>query len=201
LAGDSRLSNNVTYDASPNGFGGSGEVERYVAKNYASFNAGSAGETLVNAATGSYTMRFALAKYCSNVICGYGGNDLIAGNSLVTILANLATFANKFSGKPFYQTTLSPYTTSTDLWATTINQTAVASESVRVSLNNAIRQGLGAPISGYIETADNSESARDSGKWKVTGSANGYTSDGIHGNAALNYLIETGSAPLNLPNT
>ena len=49
-------------------------------------------------------------------------------------------------GIKVYQTTITPHTSSTDGWTTLANQTPVASESIRVDLNDWIRAG--APIDG-----------------------------------------------------
>jgi lysophospholipase L1-like esterase len=84
---------------------------------------------------------------------------------------------------------------------------------VRVQINDWIRarcpeNGSGVPqlagtpgavaspfLSGWFETADTVESARNSGKWKATGSASGYTADGVHpsqtGHAAMAAAIDT----------
>jgi lysophospholipase L1-like esterase len=110
--------------------------------------------------------------------------------------------------------TLGPNTTSTDAWATTVNQTwdALRDNTVRLALNAWIRDGApinasgtpvaagtspatrsgeaGHPLIGYFETADVMESARDSGVWKP-----GYTADGLHptptGYAAMAAVVDT----------
>jgi len=93
----------------------------------------------------------------------------------------------------------SPTLTGASSYQTLATQTPVAQNAVRVAYNNIIRAGLPAPVSGYIESADQVESSRDSGLWKVNGIAYAYTSDGVHGNAAGNYLIEQSGAYNNLP--
>jgi lysophospholipase L1-like esterase len=106
-----------------------------------------------------------------------------------------------------FQTTITPSVTSSDSYATTANQTAAANFSTggagtRELLNDWLRDGaplingapaaIGAttgsiragnadhPLYQVIEFADVVESARNSGKWKVDGTANKWTSDGLH---------------------
>ena len=184
-AGDSRLGlggSGATYDTASDALGLLGEHERYLGRDYAVIHAGRSGDSVRAATTNGYTLRLALSQYCSHIACEYGFNDLDAGARTATvILADLVTFAAYFSGKPFWQSTISPASTSTDSFATTVNQTTKASNAQRVLLNAAIRFGS-APFHGVFEVADQMESARDSGLWK----APGYTVDGIHGNQLAN---------------
>jgi lysophospholipase L1-like esterase len=200
IAGDSRLGNGTTNDNAPNSYGGLGEVERSLVKSFGTLNAGMSGEKLADAAGAGYARRIQLAQYCSHVICEYGINDFVTAAPVATMLANLATFAAKFGGKPFYQTTISPYTTSTDSWKATTDQTVSnpTTNTNRIAFNNAIRAGLSAPVTGHIEVADQTESSRDSGFWKVNGSAFAYTNDGLHANAAGAALVETSTAFQNI---
>jgi len=126
-----------------------------------------------------------------------------------------------------FQTTITPSTTSTDSFATLANQTAALSFSTagngtREQLNDWLRDGgpirdgvaaaIGAPdairsshnahpLSGVLEMADTVESSRNSGKWKVDGTALKWTGDGIHPSnyayvqaaiAASSYLLDVG---------
>lgn len=125
----------------------------------------------------------------SHAICDYGINDVTAGSSLAVIQANLTicwmTLAQR--GIKVYQTTLGPHTTSSDSWATTVNQTVTIHEAVRVAVNDWIRT-TPAPLSGFFELADTVETAHNSGKWINNGVANTYTSDGLHPSAAAAIL-------------
>jgi hypothetical protein len=107
-----------------------------------------------------------------------GINDIGSGRSASQIKGDLETIIAAFT-KPVYVATIEPQSSSSDDWATVANQTPDANNSVRTALNGNIRSGL-AGAAGYIEFADIVETARDSGKWKVTGAAFGYTSDGLH---------------------
>lgn len=85
-------------------------------------------------------------------------------------------------GIAVYGCTLLPHSvSSTDNFATVANQTVPTdgSEQIRTAFNDWIRT-TPAPLAGYIETADTVETARNSGLWKVNGSAMGYTVDGVH---------------------
>ncbi len=199
ILGDSRTGAGVSYDASPSGFGLTGEVDRSLGRSFATLKLGRAGETAAQAAatTSSASKRIALgARYCSRAVLLYGINDCVLATAATTTITNLAAIAAKFGGKPVYMCTVSPKSASTDSWATTVNQTTDATANpVRVTLNNLMRTGAYPPsISGYFEVADQVESSRDSGLWKVTGVAFGNTPDGLHDNAAGCGLIEASTA-------
>jgi hypothetical protein len=150
----------------------------------------------------------------SNVaICNYGVNDLSGGRTLAQLQADVITIWQicQARGIAVYHTTIEPSTTSTDSWATLANQTILSWNTSRVSFNNWLRDGApiasaanptavaagaaglrmggtGHPLLGYLEMADVVESSRDSGKWKVNGSANFATADGLHQTPAFHIL-------------
>lgn len=170
LCGDSRTQGSRSGgngEYLPNQFGATGYVERAIGKKYGVMPLGLGSETAAQAAGSNYVARANFLQYCSSVICEYGINDVNASTPAATILASLATFAGKFSGKPVYVCTMEPISTSTDSWATTANQTTHANNAIRTAVNNSIRSGLAAPFSGYVEIADVFESTRDSGLWKA----------------------------------
>lgn len=186
LVGDSRCNGfGDTFDSS----GDLGEVARSVGATLPYINLGCYGDT-VGQANGSYTLRGSFAQYTSHVIVETGINDIGGGASAASVLSRQQTMYAKFSGKPIYQTTLSVRSASTDSWATLANQTVDANNAVRVSVNAAIR-AVPANLAGYFEVADAVESARDSGKYKVTGSTFGYTVDGVHENVTGYLAIKT----------
>lgn len=124
-------------------------------------------------------IRAALLRGCTHAIVHYGTNDFAGGRTAVQItdaLAAIGTWLNNQGIVP-YVCTIPPRSTSSDSWATTVNQTTHASNSVRVTANATIRAAL-APYAGFFEVADLLESARDSGIWKAS-----HTADGIHPNA------------------
>jgi lysophospholipase L1-like esterase len=177
-------------------------------------NACLSGDSLGN----SQKYRLNLINGCTDVITNMGVNDLVAAASVATVEQNMSTLWQNLSkfGARVWQTTITPKTSSTDTWATTGNQTAFANNSNRTTVNDWIRAGAplnaslapvaigtagallagssGHPLTGYFETADQVETARNSGIWKV-GSV--YTTDGngLHpsstGAAAMAATINT----------
>ena len=140
----------------------------------------------------NYAKRANLFQYHTHFVCTYLINDLgINARSSAQALADLQSIWDMAdaAGLEVYQSTTEPVTTSTDNWATTANQTVRPYEANIVACNDAIR-ALPAPLTGYFDIADAIMSARNSGKWKVTGSAFGYTPDGLHPNAAGYLLIK-----------
>jgi lysophospholipase L1-like esterase len=113
------------------------------------------------------------------------------------------------SGGRMFQATITPSCTSTDSFATLANQAPAANFShagngTREQLNDwlrdgapimagsaaaigtavAARAGSGShPLHGVLDMADTVESARNSGKWRVDGTAFKWTIDGIHPSA------------------
>lgn len=151
--------------------------------------------------------RTAWMRYATDVICALGANDLGVAVALASVQPNFIALWRMIAqaGPRVYQTTITPRATSSDSFATLANQTAanvavpsfndwvrdgapltVSGSSLTAAATSAtgatvIRAGaIGHPLAGYIENADVVESARNSGKWKVDGTANKYTSDGLH---------------------
>lgn len=125
-------------------------------------------------------VRIQMAKYYDYAVCNYGINDVGANRTLVQIQTDLIGVWNALiaRGLKVFQNTITPFTSSTDSWATTAGQAPMdaTKNSVRIALNEWIRT-CPAPLSGYFESADLAESSRNSGIWKA-----GYTGDGLHPN-------------------
>lgn len=117
-----------------------------------------------------------IGKYTTHVICNLGVNDFRGGASLAQMQSQLLTLWEYFTarGIKVYQATITPETTSTDGWVTTANQTKSVHDAKRTALNDWIR-ATPAPLTGYIEIADLSETSRNSGIWPAA-----VTSDGLH---------------------
>lgn len=160
------------------------------------------GDSMTSFLSDQRVTRLALLNGCDAVICAYGANDL--GTS--TPLTSLSIMANRFlqgwallggPGRPVWQTTTTPRTTSSDGWGTAEGQTPVTSTSLRHALNAWFRAGAptvggtyaavgtpdaltagyeGHPLRGFLEIADTVETSRDSGLWKYPS----YTADGLH---------------------
>lgn len=172
IAGDSKQDNAVLHDTVGDLLGLVGESQRIIGASYAHVNLAMTGEAL-SEALGRYTLRQVLASYCSNVISNYGRNDLSNGRTAAQIMADISTF-RVLLGKPFAQHTITPVSTSTDAWATTVNQTTAVNNAARITLNDSLRFGASG-IDYLVEVADSVETARNSGIWKA-----GYTADGTH---------------------
>jgi len=177
------------------------------AKGKVSVNVGYAGSASSSGSSLGFRQRSAAITGCTHSIEMYGTNDF-ATATLAQIQARLILNwrARAAQGIRAYACTLVPRVTSTDLYATTANQTdTTGNTTVRAPVNDWLRAGApmstalvavaagtagaitfgqaGHPAIGYFETADAVESARNSGTWKVDGTANKYTSDGIHPSA------------------
>lgn len=139
-------------------------------------------------AIGTQALAFLQAIGCTHAISQLGINDLTGTPpTLVTMQGRLQAIWAALRGAgvgKVYQTTLTPASTSTDSWATLVNQTPYAAESIRVGVNNWIRTTPGG-LDGFFEIADVCESARNSGKWVVDGTAFYATAEGIHPNGPL----------------
>ncbi len=142
----------------------------------------------------SHTNRLALAIYASDFIIEYGINDLtLDSRTAVQLAADISSIIALLPPGSKIVTTLEPKSASTDSWATLANQTTNAANAERVSYNANVRGGSIAGQTGYFEVADIAESSRNSGKWKVTGGANGYTADGLHANASgISLIVDSG---------
>jgi hypothetical protein len=138
-------------------------------------------------------MRRAVFTTASPVmICQYGRNDITGGATLATLQGNLLWLWQFGAGRGqrVWQTTITPKSSSTNGYLDLVNQTVIAGvgESVRVAFNAWLRAGApivsgaavavgtsgaitagqqGHPLVGYLEIADQVESARDSGLWKA----------------------------------
>jgi len=142
-------------------------------------------------------------RYCDHVFTAYGVND-IAGSTVAQIQAYWLTAwrSMRAMGPKIWQVTITPVSTSSDGWVTTVNQTVGAANSKRSELNDWLRDGAPLdpaaltavtsgtasalragtyphPLAGFVELADYVETARNSGIWKAA-----YTADGTHPTAA-----------------
>jgi hypothetical protein len=140
---------------------------------------------------------------CQYAISNLGVNDFTSFTALQVEQSYLNMFGPlKSRGVTSYQCTITPRTSSTDLWVTTTNQTVTPQEAVRIAINTWLRDGapydyatftpvasgtavggtvirIGSPnhvLAGIIEIADAVETSRNSGIWPANG-----TTDGLHG--------------------
>lgn len=189
LYGDSRLSgrndsNATTQATAPYtniGYWGVGEIARTLDYALPYANIGCESDTILNFTTG-HALRAALAADHQYVHFEYGINDITAGRTASTIEGQLTTAYGYFPSQKISQSTIPPKTTSTDSWATAVNQTVDAFNSTRTAINDWIRTKP-SPLWEYFEVADLMETARDSGIWKNVGDGSApvaMTGDGLH---------------------
>jgi len=181
-------------DATLDSTGDQGIAARSIGPYYAYTNLSRSGDQ-ADKFVASHTNAVALFQYASHLGCFYGSNDLYTlGATAAATLTDMQAIWGYMTAlgaeKKAYQTTITPRTTSTDSWATTGNQTHTSGtvEARRTSLNNTLR-GIPTGLTDCFDVADAIETSRDSGIWRVTGSANGYTADGVHPNTPGSLLV------------
>ena len=175
---------------------GGGYLQRALSGHAGSIIEAQTGDSVNNFLTGvAHFRRDALTRFTKYAVVEYGRNDVSAGRTAVQVQTDLLKQATRNIARGIIGNvivTLTPISTSTDNWATIENQTAHATEAIRVAHNAWVRAGCpivsgapvavgtsgallagqpGHPIKGYIEVADSVESARDSGKWKAANRA------------------------------
>lgn len=182
--------------------GGSGYIQRLV-NNMPFVTMGAGGQQANNVASmiGSASLQaFISAIGFSDFICELGINDLSLGSRTEAQL--LASYSTIFGAiqtlKPNarrYQTTLTPRTSSTDAWATIVNQTAKTDGTM--SLLNTINADIRAPqsyINGLVlDAADTAMTARDSDIWAGPFPP---TTDGTHPSSAKAIAMAAALTPL-----
>jgi lysophospholipase L1-like esterase len=170
-------------------------------------------------AAGMRALELGAARGANAGFAAYGTNDFAEGADAAVIEANLMMMYRQMSaqGMACYGVTLPPLTTTTDNWATTVNQAATGNEAVRVAFNQWMRAGMpvdsstlapvavstpdaltagaaGHPVTRVYDLCGAVESSQDSGLWKATGTAYAYTADGTHpspdGYAAMAAVID-----------
>ena len=130
-----------------------------------------------------------IAPYFSHVISNLGGNDLNHGDSAATVLSRMETIWSYFPGNKVGQLTVEPFTSSTDGWGTTANQSPQSQAPAAQAVNEALRAGYSGVTVYDIAAAV--ETAVGSGIWKSPG----YTIDGVHATRA-GYLLAANSGRL-----
>ena len=121
------------------------------------------------------------------LVCALGTNDVAQWQSETGIKTQLEKVWDRMkasSRRGVYQTTIPPYTQSSDGWTTVSGQTLRTFENIRVNLNAWLRSGapitgrgsIGAsthPLTGVLDIAPAVEDA--TGKWLAN-----MTADGVH---------------------
>lgn len=143
-----------------------GETCRAIGSKYAYMSYGIRGDDCTHWWQHS-TLRRAAIPYCSHIVFQLGVNDFIHGRSAAQCSADTTSSLALITGlKPTYLTTLLPSASSTDNYATLVNQTAVSWNPGRVTENDRRRQVPPGVISVF-DIASIIESSLDSGLIKA----------------------------------
>jgi hypothetical protein len=101
----------------------------------------------------------------TDVVVSFGSEDLRTGGAtsdILNLFNNIFTQPN-IAGKYIWHTTIGPYTTSTDSWATVANQTARTDGTLsQLTSLNALIRAKRPGVSDVLDLADAAMSARDS---------------------------------------
>jgi len=160
-------------------------------------NMGKAGDSAVSFVNNN-TVRQMLYQYCSHDINNYGHNDIAGSQTAAQLETNTETIwaeftANSLGGGVNIQETLTPFTTSTDGWATTSNQTVTAFQSQLAAFNTAIlTMALGAV--NYFDDASVVGNGTNNSIWNAGvgyPACSPWTSDGIHPYTCADGVIVT----------
>ncbi|GLK85672.1 hypothetical protein [Ancylobacter defluvii] len=208
---------------------GFGMISRALSPFVPVLKGGIAGTNLAElSAPGNLRYRLTAARqgWVTNVIHQGGVNSLGSMTAdqmkaaLIDIWQECADALAAGAGGKVFQTTITPSTvTSTDNFVTLAGQTPNAANPIRVAVNDWLRDGspavlsgnrlvpapigtvgalrsgdVGHPLSGGIfDVADVVESTRNSGIFKVNGTANWMTNDGLHfPRPAVIYIRDSG---------
>ncbi|MEQ1403825.1 SGNH/GDSL hydrolase family protein [Neorhizobium sp. Rsf11] len=156
-----------------------GNIAHAIGGQFGYINCAKGGSTMAQLIA-SHTRIVALKTYCTDVVIQHGINDISAGASGATALSSVDSIIGYFSDKNVWTATIEPYTpVSSDGWTTGGGQTVDASNPQRVIYNDGLR-AIRSGVKGNFEFADDVESIRDSGIWKVADSGVAITSDGVH---------------------
>ncbi len=155
---------------------GTGEVCRTLANSNISFCNAAVGSDGIFYFLRSNAKRIKLLQYYNNIVISHGVNDLLysPGAFFSYYKAVLELIPKDIA---VFLCTIAPWTTSTDGWATTTNQTITANEPNRLVFNSTLKNGKIKGVSGYFDINDAQSSSFLSGKWEP-----GATDDGIHAN-------------------
>lgn len=124
--------------------------------------------------------RFRMLTGCNYVLSELGINGISSFSTLTNSAVNLWSTL-KTLGFKVYQTTLTPYTTSSDSWATAANQTPTVNEAARTNFNNIVRTNGFGLLDGYCDVeALASTNAGNGIVWRPN-----YTADGLHPHNSL----------------
>ncbi len=198
VASDSRDMAAYAFDGNLDMNGFQGKIVRSVAGRVCVINGAVTGDSFFNvvgAGNQPYVNRLAASQYATHTLCGLGVNDTLM--TLDEYKTNTLALKNKIgANKPFWVDTIYAFTTSTDLWATTANQTIVRANNAEI--NRAIRAGIVGPwIDGFIDSASAVETTPGSEIWKTLSEVGArIVNDGATGtaNTGANNVVTSATA-------
>ena len=173
-----------------NGCAGWGEKSISIQWPWSNISSSGDGLSITNwlAAIDGMRMRAINAMQPSHILLALGTNDFIAGITSAQFIVMVQAFCAKLKGigvKEIWMASVPPRSTSTDSFATLVNQTPTFDNAQKQSFNTALRAGTVSPlITKVIDLGTDVESTIGSGIWPV-----GNTFDGIHGSVACNTAI------------
>lgn len=203
-------------DSIPNGAGDTSDANGYIGwaeRGMIGAGAGGVDMPFVNVSRGSSTTasytnqslagtRWNLVQYATHVLFTNSVNDVFGGVTLATMQANCqyAWATARRARCRVFHTTMTPRTTSSDNWATLANQTVVANYTqagIRGQFNAwLLTQVAAGNLDGVIDVAAAVQDSVEPEKWKVTGSANYATADGLHPSVAMHTAMAAVLTPI-----
>lgn len=164
-----------------------GELARSIGPSAAYINAGISGDFAQGFLT-SNANRVALGAYVSEIYIQLGVNDFFNfTRSSSQLVADRASIAALYPGKPAYQTTIMDETGSSDGWTSaTQTQNNASANTIRIAFNSTVRAGA-TGFTGFADLTSVTETALASGLWNFPG----WTTDGVHQTQFGNIAIKT----------
>jgi hypothetical protein len=171
-----------TVDPPTPGVGDMGDA-RGIGSSYGYIACGKQNDTMIDFIADS-PLRQQILQYCSHLLLTMGRTECVEDNSTAAQLAGrVATIASFFPNALKFVSTMLPFTTSTDDWATTANQTIEYPADLpnRVAYNTLCRTGQVSGTNGYYDPCvyGEYEYLTNSGLWVPN-----TTADGHHFNTA-----------------
>lgn len=176
-----------------------GEIAPSIAPVFPFINLAVSGEQAATFISGSHVQKVTLSQYCSHIVDELGTNDIYAASaSAATLIGYQQTIAGYFPSKPFFLTTISPESSSSDNFTTLGNQSVSAMNAAYQAYNEQVRSSKQLSfVTDIFDIAAVTEAGMGSGLWIVAPSgaiANYATADGTHENEVGNRLIKISGA-------
>lgn len=155
-----------------------GDVARSVGPSYAYINDGISGQRCAGWVA-HHDLQSALAAYATVIIDQLCYNEF---NQQSMPVANVEAYKQNiqahFKGRIYVDTTIEPWTSSSNSWIDLAGQTLNGQTTSMNTYNDWVRSL--SPGVGYAELSNAVSTAQDSGFWISNGTPNFYTPDGIH---------------------